>query len=189
VAVSDANPAFFVFVLYMIGDMLVCALCCVLLVRVAQHGGVARMFTTLPNADKMPILQHYAYASHSPELPIWYAVTFLQCAVGAICWLLASLIAVTTSDGDFLVVALLVAVKLIELLVRYQQFCSFYTVVVLGSVCTILSSESRRKRYAASRALGVRSRLSLVNPDSVTERPRKPRKERQSDAATRQKDV
>jgi hypothetical protein len=191
-AIDDANPALFLFVLYMLGDILVCILCCILLVRVSQRGGVARMFTTLPSAHKLPILQHYAFASHSPALPMWYAVTALQCGFGAICWLVASLIAVSTNGGDYLIVALLVGAKLFELLVRYQQLRSFYASVVLGSVKSVLATDAKRKRYAESRAIAIRNRLLLVNPEVVKERARRPKKEKQPDPVVhtqRQKDI
>jgi hypothetical protein len=179
VAVSDNDASYLLLIAYMFGDILFCVACAVLLVGVARSGGAARMYTTLPDAHKLPTLRHYALCSHSRELPMWYIATSVQLVVGGIVWLVASLIAITTNDGDYLIVALLVISKLVEWIIRYVQLQSFYATAVLGSVRKILSTEAKRNRYAKSRADAKRQLLTIVNapaqPRSSVKREKKKR--------------
>jgi hypothetical protein len=173
VSIEEQNPSFFVFAIYLIFDMLLCAVVCIFLVKIAKQGGAIRMYTTLPNAEKMPTLRHYALCCHSVALPMWYVYTFAQCVVGGVFWLISSLLLITAEECDYPVVLALVFYKLLELGIRYYQLVTFYSVAVIGSVKKVLNTDRKNIKYAESRAQAIRRRAERVNPDTLPSQKKK----------------
>ena len=174
-AIDSGNAAFFVFVIFMFGDIIVSIGTSMLLAAAARRGGVARMATTLVAARKLPVLRQYALCSHRSELSLWYGYSLAHCTIDGAVWMLSTVIVLATVTDDYNISVALILFKLVEISLRFSILRNFYASAVMGSVISVLHSQKERNAYAESRSAAIRERLLRKNPENVapTHRSRK----------------